>query len=134
MNRIRNIFNTFQLFQGITLAVAAKQSFKSKKKSPKNNEVNEALSSQRSGGNWPFTNLGGVCKTKTLDGELTYIEGSSEGLGDENVCDFDNYNYIDDYDGYYSESYYENNGCPGTTFCENGNFRSNWPYVYHLSC
>ena len=110
---VQNILNTFQIFQGILLTVSAKQSFKSKKKSPKNNEAYEALSSQRSAGNWPFATLDGVCKTKTLDGELTYIEGSAEGPDDENICDHF-------YDDYY-DSYYENYGCPGTTFCEKGN-------------
>ena len=69
--KIPNISNTFQLIQGILLAVSAKQFFKSRNKSPKNNEVNEALSSQRSGVDWPSMsfNLLGVCRT--LDGELT---------------------------------------------------------------
>ena len=70
------LFHTFQLFQGILLAVSAKKFFKSKKMSPKITEVNEALSYQRSAGPWPFATLDGVCKTKTLEGKLT--EGSSE--------------------------------------------------------
>ena len=95
--------------QGIFLAVSARQLFKSKKKSQKNNEVNEALSSQRSAGNWPFTELDGVCKTKTLEGELTNL-GSTESPNDENVCDY----FYDDY--YYGgeEYYYEDRGCLGT--------------------
>ena len=115
MNKILNILNTIQLFQGILLAVSAKQLFKSKKKSLKENEDNEALSSQRSAGNWPFANLEGVCKTKTLDGQLTNLDGSTESPNDENVCIFDNNNFND---------YYETSGCPGTTFCEKRNFIS----------
>ena len=95
------MLNTFQLFQGILLTVSAKQSYKAEKKSPKDNEVNEALISHRSAGNWPFANLDGVCKTKTLDGQLT--EGSTENPDDENVCD------------YFLSDYNEKFGCPGTT-------------------
>ena len=95
-----NIFNTFQLFQGILLAVSTKKLFKSKK-SPKITEVNEALSSQRSAGPWPFAILDGVCKTKTLEGQLT--EGSTENPDDENVCN------------YFLSDYNEKFGCPGTT-------------------
>ena len=111
-NYIPNIFDTFQLIQGILLAVSAKPLFKSKKKSPKNNEANDALSSQRSGVNWPFADLKGVCKTKTLDWPLT-----------QNGCDK---HYLDFYTWYYDYyvEYYENHGCPGTTFCGKGNFRS----------
>ena len=74
--------------------------------------MNEALISQRSAENWPFANLDGVCKTKTLEGELT--EGSTENPDDENVCDY-----------VYDEEYrhiYEYSGCSGTTFREKGNF------------
>ena len=72
--------------------------------------MNEALSSQRSAGPWPFATLDGVCKTKTLEGQLT--EGSTERPDDENVCD------------YFLSDYNEKFGCPGTPFCEKGNISS----------
>ena len=102
--KILNILNTFQLFQGILLTVSAKQAYQLEKSS-KNKASNEALSSQRSAGSWPLSWLDGVCKTKTLDGELTFIEGSTEKPDNENVCIFD-----------------ETSGCTGTTFCEKENF------------
>ena len=113
--KIPNIFDTFKLIQGILLAVSAKQLFKSKKKSPKNNEVNEALSSQRSGVDWPsrYFNLKGACKTKTLDDELT------RPVCENIYLDYHYYNY-----DYYID-YYEKYGCPGTSFCEKRNFFQN---------